>query len=805
MSNHPELPPTEPDDWDSLIDNPFNIGPFSRSTKGDDWLVITGMHVKLPEALPPRQSRPGMWKLLVLADTISIGTPDLIEINLDGWSDVLLIGDTINRYNDCEFYRNVSPGETFRVAFLGRSWERFPRGEPHFFIRLQGGRERGRSFDSISRWLERDFRRPVQIEFYSGPRFRIRELPMPNSGPGFDACRPFLERLLLTAQSLFNANRTADANHLLGRLETLLAMNPGVASWQELAPQIAVTREMLQPQLPGSDRVPYLSPGVYGGVAGAYRPALTAFAGTFQQFVNRAGEIEQRKRAARLILDERADAMRFQALVTKQLTDNLKIATDAVARAQTSMESQSGRVEGAQRAFRAGLDKWKKEQESKAAWAIAGAVFSFVGSVGKMLAGNPAGAADAAEAIAKVPTTAQKLVELMKKIAKIVALVAAVVKMCRAIVDAARSISDAKEFASLLANVRREAESGLDEAPSANAQWDQLWLEVETALAPAVTEGVPGAQGYLKELKVMIIYGRALTAAQAAIPPIAQELAQASLLAELARRQREALAKEIETLQAEKPASAMAVVALWLRHRSVQRAMFTALQDFDAAHRYWALTDERPQRDPSRSITDLADDLLAVADIKASLQRALASFDPRPQDFTRVRFNVPDTAVADFLRDGSFALRFTPDFSPIADWGDVGRVRVDEVAAWVIWNENKRPEEAYMEFTIETDGDYYDQRVESGELKRFRFIGTRVNLTFRYDPVKADGNLEQAQVRAKVAEDFRAFYTEPTLFTEWQFSLPKGDGALNREDLQGAVSGIRLEFSGKYIKDANRF
>jgi hypothetical protein len=781
------------------------MGPFSRSTKGDDWWVITGMHVKLPEALPPRQSRPGMWKLLVLAETISIGTPDLIEINLDGWSDVLLIGDTINRYNDCEFYRNVSPGETFRVAFLGRSWERFPRGETHFFIRLQGGRERGRSFDSISRWLERDFRRPVQIEFYSGPRFRTRELPMPNSGPHFDACRPFLERLLLTAQSLFNANRTADAHHLLGRLETLLAMNPSVASWQELAPQVAATREMLQPQLPGSDRVPYLSSAVYGGVAGAYRPALTAFANTFQEFVNRAGEIEQRKRAARLILDERADAIRFQALVTKQLTDNLKIATDAVARAQNSMESQSGRVEGAEKAFRAGLDKWNKEQESKAAWAIVGAVFSFVGSVGKMLAGNPAAAAGAAEAIAKVPTTAQKLIELMKKIAKIVALVAAVVKMSRAIVDAARQISDAKEFASLMANVRREAESGLDEAPSANAQWDQLWLEVETALAPAVAEGVPGAQGYLKELKVMIIYGRALTAAQAAIPPIAQELAQASLLAELARRQREALAKEIETLQAEKPASAMAVVALWLRHRSVQRAMFTALQDFDAAHRYWALTDERPQRDPSRSITDLADDLLAVADIKASLQRALASFDPKPQDFTRVRFNVPDTAVADFLRDGSFAIRFTPDFSPIASWGYVGRVRVDEVAVWVIWNKDKRPEKGYMELTIETDGDYYDQRVESGELKRFRFMGAQVNLTFRYDPVEAERSREQSIViRAKVAEDFRAFYTEPTLFTEWQFSLPKGDGALNLEDLQGAVSGIRLEFSGKYIKDADR-
>src|SRR4051812_22748940 len=119
MSNHPELPPTGPDDWDSLIDNPFNIGPFSRSTKADDWSVITGMQVRLPDALAGRPA--GTSKLLVCADTISIGSPGATELNLDGWSDVLLIADTINRYNDCEFYRNLPVG-TFRVAFLARTW-----------------------------------------------------------------------------------------------------------------------------------------------------------------------------------------------------------------------------------------------------------------------------------------------------------------------------------------------------------------------------------------------------------------------------------------------------------------------------------------------------------------------------------------------------------------------------------------------------------------------------------------------------------------------------------------------------------
>jgi hypothetical protein len=822
MSNHPELTPMSLEDWDRLLDNPFNIGPFSRSTKADDWWVITGMHVKLPDALAGKPA--GTSKLLVLADTISIGTPDLMEINLDGWSDVLLIGDTINRYNDCEFYRNLrGPTETFRVAFLGRSWERFPRGESHFFIRLQGGRESGRSVISISRWLERDFRRPVQTEFYSGPRFTTRELPLPNSGPGFDACRPFLARLLLTAQSVFEKKGTAeekrmamaDANRFLGRIETLVALNPGVASWQEVAAQIAATREMFQPQLPGSDRVPDLSPAVYDGVAKSYGPALQKFAETFQQFVNRTGDINQRTRAMELMLNKEANAIKFQALVTEQLQGNFKGATENLSKAEASMRLQNDRVKERKGPFENGVARWRTEKEREAAMAITGAVFSFVVSVGQVFLGNPAGAANAAAAAAKAGMYAVALAEMMEKLKKLVVVIFRIAKMAFEVAAAASKLSNNQNFASnargvgeQMANLRREAQSGLlGDAPSASAYWDQLWEEVETALRPAVTEGIGGAAEYMKELKVMVIYGRALTSAEAAIPPIAQELAQAELLTKLTENQRRAIEQEMGTLQTGKTASATVAAALWLRHRSVQRAMFAALQDYDAAHRYWALTVERPQRDPSRSIEATAEDLLEIANLQVSFKEALDSFKPRPQDFDHMDYLVPDTAVADFLRDGSFALRFMPpEFGPFADSGNVGRVRVHEVAAWVIWNEGKRPEKGNMEFTIRTNGEYYDQRVESGQVKPFHFSVERVNLTFRYNLPQEEGRREprSIRIRAKVAEDFRDFYTEPTLFTEWQFSLPKGGGALNLEALQGAVSGIRLEFSGKYIKDEPR-
>lgn len=822
------IPPTGPDEWDSLIDNPFNIGPLNRSMKADDWWVITGMHIRLPDAMANRPA--GTSKLLILADTITgISRPGTnLGIRLDGLSDVLLFADTFNLNQINFFSRSMPDGdETFRMAVVGRTVQS-ALGELYFTltggerdgieVRPQGFRwgDSSQSFSTptppttsgkVDERVQREFH--FAPPFASAPNIRtygIRRLPLPNSGPGFDACREFLSRLLLTAQSLFDAGRPDDANRLMGRIETLVALNPGVASWQEVVAQCTATREMLEPQLRGSDLVPDLSPDVYGGVAKSYEPALAAFAGRFNQFVDRTNDIQQRKQAATLMLRKEDNALRFQALVTEQLEGNLKAAEGNLTRAQASMEAQTERVEKAEQVFQSGLGVWQRARNRQAALAITGAVLSAVVGVAKIFAGKPTDLTSIAARAEKAGKLAVMVVETMKKLDKIIRAVARLLKMVQQILPAASRISNAGSLAARMADVRREADtSDLGGAPSESAYWDQFWVEIDTALAQAVDEGVPGATEYLQQLKVLIIYGRALTAAQVAITPIAQELAQATLLTKLAEEQREAITRQIQTLQPETAPSWLAV-ALWLRHRSVRRAVFAALQDFDAAHRYWALTVERPQRNPGGSITDLAADLLEIADLQNSVRRALESFSPGPQPL-KPSFDVPATAIADFLRDGSFALRFTPGFGPVASWGNVGRVRVLEIRAWVIWNDDKRPRS--MELSIRTDGNYYDQRVESGQVKEFHFIGPRVNRTFRYDPVRAERSREDSiSAFARVAEDFRAQYSEPTLFTEWQFSLPRTKGQIDPktlEALQGAVKGIELEFFGTYLKDAERF
>jgi len=801
-------------DWDRLIDNPFHIGPFHRSMKAGDWWVITGMVVRLPEAMVERP--PGTSKLLVFGDTIRCGGAEPSSIRFDGLSDVLLIGlNVIDTNRNTVFRRGPLIGdETFRVAFFSRT---SVRGQNVLF-RMDGGLRGDRYLMSTDhRWGELSLKHPALFEFYdAGPnaprfgveQFSIRELPLPASGAAFDAVgRTLLARLLLTAQSLFDADRPDDARRVLERFDALLSLVPDVPSWQALAAQCEATREMFQPPLPGPDRVPALSAGVYDSVARSYTQALAAFAGQFDRFTSRTLELAHRKDAARIMLQQRGNAMRFQAAVTEQLEGNLAAATANLERARLAMERQGERVTQAERYFNDAMEARREEERVKANRAIAGAVFSAVTGIAMTLAGKPADVAGIAQRISTSVEEAAKIALTLQRLARLIQAVARMIKMINEIMPAVSRRVSAAALATRMAAVRREAQSQLDGAPSESAYWDQFRLEIDDALDAAIKADIDGASDYLKQLRIFIIYGRALTAAQSAISPIAQELAQSHLLGKLAEEEQAAVQAQLDALEAHTTPPAL-TAALWLRHRAVRRALFAALQDFDAAHRYWALSTERLEFVPNRPIASLADDLLDIVSLDKSVQDALKTFDPPPQDFEHLRLQVPQDAIADFLRHGEFTLRFTRDANPLSHWGKVGRVRVKEIKVWVIWKKGVPPPDT-MEFTVRTDGRYFDQRMQSGERLEFHFVGPQVNHSFIYYPAKTGSHRDGTiSVAARVAEDFRRQFSEPTLFTAWRISLPRENGdsidPAAIAALAGFVEGIELEFSGSYIKYADR-
>ena len=789
-------------DWDAVMDDAFRMGQYNRMTKDDDWTFVTGMQVNFPELRS--QVPAGSKKLFVLADTITIAGG---RIPLFDGTNTILMSRAIAPKGETLFDVNTEHRVEYEL-FLGLlTLDR--NGLEKLQIAQHYNSHSTR--DAEIKWALPTMKNFEWLWLESGhPRRTSTGIePIPRSVP-LGPCKAFLTRMHLAVLSLVNEGKLDLASQLTDKLQQLLSLFPADV-FTDLRLQIVASRELMQPLRSATDFVPYLSPSVYADVAEKYGPALEAYANTFSTFIDRTINVTERQAAARLILNREKNASRFQALVTTQLDENLRIANENVGKATTSMGSQQSAVDRAKSNFEAGMQKWKEQKEREAAMAIASAAVSFVSGVASIVTGNPNGAAaaaNAAEQVEKAATTLQKLAEIMKKLVTIGKVIAKVAEMALAIQKALAQMESAKDLADRMSRLTAATnEPDMAGAPSAGAYWDQLWVELETQLAAPMKLEIEGADQYLKELKVLIIYGRALTTAQAALVPLMQEIARAALQAEIVKSQQKDVEDEIERLKASQAVSAEAAAMLWIRYKTVQRSMLIALQNFDAAHRYWALTDALPTRDMNRPILDIAGDLLEIANIKARQQAAFDSFQPPPEDFTKVPYEVSKEAVEEFLKTGQLTLRFTPRNNPMAGWGRIGRVRVDEVFVWVEWQQDERPEKGLVGFKIHSNGIYSDQRLDHGKMQSFNFIAKPLNFTFRYDLKGYSEERRDSKIRshAAVAEKFRTAYSEPTLFTEWHISLFSGEegqgGTIDRAALANAVSGITVEFSGTLIDD----
>ncbi|ATE73740.1 hypothetical protein [Lysobacter capsici] len=804
-------------DWDALIDNPYDIGRLERLVRADRWWVVTGMRVDLGEAVTRAQNRGRaeeafeVNKLLVFADTVDVRHTPEVPILCGDFSRVIVIARHLEtneklqlekRGWDVEFYLGFyvcgfSPVLKTKTLLRWMFWTDPNRGRQDIRTTHDLPDPLTRTQLMVTTMGLHD-----PLPFTEHPLF-VLLLPL-------EACTPLLERMLFAAQQLAAEGKGELAVELLARLEQLLDRSPDRPAWQTVALGCRAAQELLRPVRFDPGQVPYLSAAFYGELAKEHIPTLQAYAGTFARLSDRAYDLDARKKAARLVLGEKDDQGAFQKLVAEQLAENFRIATANVTRAQNSIGPQSDQVKRAEAGFKAGLAAWEEAKKREMAMAIVGSVFSFVSGVASMFSGNASGAAGAAKAAADVASTAAKLAEIMSKLVQVGKAIEKIVRLCLDIVAATDKLDNAKSFADAMAAITRGSLSDdAKGAPSANAYWDQLWVEVETQLAPAIDQKIDGANEYLKELKILVIYGRALTAAQIALPPLIQEMARAKLQAEIARRQHDAVLAEINALTAQKALSGQAMVVLWGNYRKVQRSMLVALQQFDAAYRYWALTDERAPRDNLRGIADLAGDLAEIADLKKMQGRALDSFRPPPQPFVQIKHIVAAAAREALLKGERVAIALTPSNGPLSGWGRVSRARVGEIFVWVDWVEGKRPKSGAVEFTVRTSGVYDDTRLIGAQSKLFHFQGAPVDLSFRYDLAASPHDQPSCiRARAAIAEDFRTSYSEPTLSTDWIISSPKvsaGDSeTVDLTQLKSAIAGIRLEFSGSYIKDPDR-
>ncbi|MEA5514723.1 hypothetical protein [Nodularia sp. UHCC 0506] len=563
--------------------------------------------------------------------------------------------------------------------------------------------------------------------------------------------------------------------------------------------------------------VPYLSRSQYQELSKAFTDAAESFELEYDNFRNANLDLIQRHKSASLMLGYFTDTENFSQKLIDQAHDNLVNAKQSFSANINRISVQKDKLEKSKKVFEKGLEEWKAKKQRevtfesiKASVEIAAAVIGLVGSVTIVVvgvvgvaaggAGVPvaaAGVAGATGSIAAIGVTVAKAAQGASAIAKVAKALEIIIKVVEVldkaieaiakILEVVETIEKAIDKSDLLKQIDQLTDlSNPNLEKSDDISWSVFEQEVKVALKMPVDEKVNGAIEYLKELHVLAIYGKAINTSQRTFIELTQQLVRLKLEKEVSEKQVSRIQSYVKELEAGKQPNEEMMQLLYQRYLNVKRWLFVAIENHNAAYKYWAL--RQPSFVPSimKRVSELKKDL---ATIQNDLVSALKRFDPRPQDMEEITCVLSDPEMLEiFKKTGKITWNISlaqPEFE------GCNRVRIRTVRAWIdgAISQALAPSKfAPITVSLSTSGIFYDRY----KGQKYEFMATPLQRQFKYT------STNNIMIDGEDAEENKHDYYQPTPFTTWIISLPQAKNA--GIDLKG-VYQIRLEFKGSLIAE----
>ena len=490
--------------------------------------------------------------------------------------------------------------------------------------------------------------------------------------------------------------------------------------------------------------------------------------------------------------------MGMNAQLIAQAQKNLADAEAAELKANLDLQTAQMATTSASINFQYEEKTWMREQMIEAVFGICAALVQFGASIGEMCVGDEAGAISGAKAVegatkaadsaanaAKSAADSVKLAEQIGKLADRMMTIKNVIKMLAKLYEALKTII---EVSSDLSDKKALPDASLPAAGdlSADPGWDIFVLDVTAVLQPAIDAKIPGAYDYLIAIQELALYGKAYMATQVSVVNIAQQLVQLQLQQQVNAKQADRLAALIaDTTTTEQHFDELKQL-FFAWELNMRFWVFTIVQQYAWAYRYWALRDSRILPSIVKTVGQLQQDLATVQQEYAT---ALASFNPAPQAMPHQAFNIPTTDT------GSFAgivktLRTTgtttiPLPLELSQFRGLDRVRLTTVRVWLVGI--NASEEYPVNLKLTTSGVYAD-RIKG---QSFQFATQPLTYGFIYNG--AVGDPSGITIDGTVDEHDRYLYFQPTPFTQWTISAAAADNP--GVDLS-TLTSIRMEFAG---------
>lgn len=620
----------------------------------------------------------------------------------------------------------------------------------------------------------------VKIYFRDGAPMQkpLLNLPTPSTTEGSDF------HLLLISEFLY---ATVMIDEHPDEAELLLLWIRFCSSFSDVFSNLLVQSSsllvMLQTRTSGAQFVPVLSPHVYTDTASAYVTAAHEYERQYERFIDLESDLDSRIDAATLMLADSTDKMKFDKQLILQCENNLRIARKAANDALKRFNLQKSEVQNAAFNFKLGLERWKEQQEWKATWSIITSVLDFTFAITSIVvtagAAAPEAVAKGKEAIEQAAKNSESLSKAMTQLSAIIEVLGKVYDMAIKIEQAAESLSQKEGLAGKIGKMDLNTANGAD--LSSGVYWKQFQLEADSQMQPALSAQIQGAVEYKLELNKLALFGQDLAMKQVAMVEKSEQLVRLKLKQENDQARQIRLQQYVEKLKNDHAPNTEMMQQFFWRYLDQKIGLFVALENYIHAYNYWALQ-------PSNcrcSMMDKVDGLGAsLVQIQNDYMQALELFDPHPQSFKNISYNMNDPSKLEMFRKTG-TITFNIGLSDTV-FANFNRVRVESVQIKLVGAHC----DSAIELELETSGAYQDRW--KNQPMGF-FITEGLLLSFVYNP-----NTGEILVDGRLADEEKYAYFVPTPFTEWELSLPKDTNYNKHLDLSG-LNQIELIFSGSLM------
>jgi len=542
--------------------------------------------------------------------------------------------------------------------------------------------------------------------------------------------------------------------------------------------------------------VPLLSADIYETLAGAYLASVANYETQYnlvtQDAVSKADQI----RAGNQMLTYFSNTDTFTDSLIKQAVSNLDAAKNAYDQAQVNMTSANLASMRAAADFQAGIAIWKQDQTLKAAFDICMAVGTFAASIGAMCVGDVAAAGATAGAVAEAGKAAAAAADSAKTVSKFATAIGNLSKAMSKLENIAKMLqntfkfmNDLREVAKKMDYTKAVTDFEIPDAAdiSSQAEWDIFRLQVDDMMRGAEDASIAGAAEYRQQLDILSIYGKAQSAAQAAMVQVTQELARLYMQKKVSANMIESYKNYLKALEGDIATDKNTLHNVYVLQMNMKTYMYLAIRNYTRAYKYWALQDSSVTPSILKTAAVLTTD---VANMKKDRAEALEKFKPKPSDFkaSEEGYSVHITnadAIAAFIKDGQITIAVGMDTEVFEN---MHRVRLNKVQAWLHGIKATK----MITVTICSSGIYADRFNN----EKFSFSSTPAELTFAYHEENGEIFIDTP---GAISKELQAAYFQPTPFTEWTISV-------NKKMPRSQVNKITLSFAGTSIhtKSAKR-